>query len=144
MEVSLCARPLALMGLEWPLQPFTARNSHACVVPSSLPLPLFPVGHDSIITNSVQRLLPLDAALLVKAVLQRLQSAPARGEQLVAWVRAVLLHHTGFLVGMQSMQVGATGWGGVCCWSAAAGLLLCWGLLLGSRGGGGRGHGCGL
>ena len=100
---------------------------------------LFPVGHDSIITNSVQRLLPLDAALLVKAVLQRLQSAPARGEQLVAWVRAVLLHHTGFLVGMQSMQVGATGWGGVCCWSAAAGLLLCWGLLLGSRGGGGQG-----
>ena len=35
----------------------------------------------------------------------RLQSRPARGEQLATWIRAVLLHHTGFLVGMQGMQV---------------------------------------
>eukprot|EP00887_Chlorella_sp_A99_P001574 scaffold8.g1574.t1 len=62
------------------------------------------VGHEATISNTVQRLLPADAGLLVKAVLVRLQSAPGRGEQLAAWVRTVLLHHTGYLVGLQGMQ----------------------------------------
>ncbi len=56
-------------------------------------------GGDELIHNTVRRLQPGDAAAFLRAAVQRLQSAPARGEQLAAWISAVLLHHTGYLVG---------------------------------------------
>jgi U3 small nucleolar RNA-associated protein 5 len=56
------------------------------------------VGRQSVIVNSVKRLVPMDAALLLKAAVERLQTKPSRGQQLAAWIQAVLLHHTAYLM----------------------------------------------
>lgn len=56
------------------------------------------VADERVITNTVKRLVPLDAALLLRAAVERLQSRPARGQQLSAWIQAVLLHHTAYLM----------------------------------------------
>jgi U3 small nucleolar RNA-associated protein 5 len=56
------------------------------------------VGNERVIANTVRRLLPLDAALLLRAAVERLQSRPSRGQQLAAWIQAVLLHHTAYLM----------------------------------------------
>lgn len=56
------------------------------------------VSNERVIANSVKRLLPLDAALLLRAAVERLQSKPARGQQMAAWIHAVLLHHTAYLM----------------------------------------------
>jgi U3 small nucleolar RNA-associated protein 5 len=56
------------------------------------------VGRERVITNSVKRLVPMDAALLLKAAVERLQTKPSRGQQLAAWIQAVLLHHTAYLM----------------------------------------------
>jgi U3 small nucleolar RNA-associated protein 5 len=56
------------------------------------------VGRERVIVNSVKRLVPMDAALLLKAAVERLQTKPSRGQQLAAWIHAVLLQHTGYLM----------------------------------------------
>jgi hypothetical protein len=56
------------------------------------------VANERVIANSVKRLVPLDAALLLRAAVERLQSRPARGQQMAGWIHAVLLHHTAYLM----------------------------------------------
>jgi U3 small nucleolar RNA-associated protein 5 len=62
------------------------------------------VRNDAVITKTVKRLAPTDAAIFLRVAVQRLQSAPARGEQLATWIRAVLLHHTAYLSGVAGAQ----------------------------------------
>jgi U3 small nucleolar RNA-associated protein 5 len=62
------------------------------------------VRNDTVITKTVKRLAPTDATLFLRVAVQRLQSAPARGEQLATWIRAVLLHHTAYLSGVAGAQ----------------------------------------
>ena len=62
------------------------------------------VSNDRIINNSVRRLVPADAALLLREAVARLQSKPARGQQLAGWVRAVLVHHTAYLMAAPGVQ----------------------------------------
>jgi U3 small nucleolar RNA-associated protein 5 len=57
------------------------------------------VRNEEVVNNTVRRLAPGDVAAFLRAAVARLQSSPARGEQLAAWVRAVLLHHAAFLAG---------------------------------------------
>lgn len=40
-----------------------------------------------------------DAAKLLKVLVQKLQAAPKRGEQLTTWIRAILVHHAGYFAG---------------------------------------------
>jgi U3 small nucleolar RNA-associated protein 5 len=56
------------------------------------------VTNERVVNNTVKRLLPLDAALLLRAGVERLQSRPSRGQQLAVWLQAVLLHHTAYLM----------------------------------------------
>jgi U3 small nucleolar RNA-associated protein 5 len=56
------------------------------------------VGRERVVVNTVKRLVPMDAALLLRAAVERLQSKPKRGAQLAAWIQAVLLHHTAYLM----------------------------------------------
>jgi U3 small nucleolar RNA-associated protein 5 len=56
------------------------------------------VANERVVANSVKRLVPLDAALLLRAAVERLQSRPARGQQMAGWIHAVLLHHTAYLM----------------------------------------------
>ncbi|GBF87916.1 hypothetical protein Rsub_00628 [Raphidocelis subcapitata] len=51
-----------------------------------------------VVRNSVRRLLPIDAAALLRACVERLQSRPVRGQQLAGWIRAVLHHHAAYLM----------------------------------------------
>lgn len=77
-----------------------------------------------VVRNSVRRLLPMDAAALLRACVERLQSRPARGQQLAAWIRAVLLHHTAYLMaapGVQPVLTSLYQVGGALCWGG------CWG-----------------
>jgi U3 small nucleolar RNA-associated protein 5 len=62
------------------------------------------VSNDRVINNSVRRLVPADAALLLREAVARLQSKPARGQQLAGWVRAVLVHHTAYLMAAPGVQ----------------------------------------
>lgn len=62
------------------------------------------VRNDTVITKTVKRLAPTDAAVFLRVAVQRLQSAPARGEQLATWIRAILLHHTAYLSGVAGAQ----------------------------------------
>ncbi|GAB4813616.1 hypothetical protein N2152v2_000662 [Parachlorella kessleri] len=64
----------------------------------------FTVRNEDVVRKTAARLSSADAALFLKAAVQRLQSAPARGEQLAAWIRAVLLAHAGSLVATAGMQ----------------------------------------
>ncbi|KIY93949.1 hypothetical protein MNEG_14012 [Monoraphidium neglectum] len=57
-----------------------------------------------VVRNSVRRLLPMDAAALLRACVERLQSRPVRGQQLAGWIRAVLLHHTAYLMAAPGVQ----------------------------------------
>ena len=56
------------------------------------------MGNASVVGKTIRGLAPSDAALLLSAAVQRLQSRPARGRQLSAWLRPLLLHHAGFLM----------------------------------------------
>ena len=62
------------------------------------------VRNDDVINKTIKRLAPVDAAAFLRAAVQRLQSAPARGEQLATWIRSVLLHHTAYLCGVAGTQ----------------------------------------
>jgi len=56
------------------------------------------VGDARVINNTVRALVPADAALLLRSAVERLQSRPARGAALGAWLRAGLLYHAGYLM----------------------------------------------
>lgn len=62
------------------------------------------VRNEDIITKTVRRLAPADAAAFLQAAVQRLQSAPTRGDQLATWIRAVLLYHTAYLSGVSGSK----------------------------------------
>lgn len=57
-----------------------------------------------VIAQTVSRLLPLDAAALLRAVVDRLLGSPARAGQLAPWIKATLHHHTGYLMSAQAAQ----------------------------------------
>ena len=56
------------------------------------------VGQVKVVDTTVRRLLPGDAAALLREVVGRLVARPARGAQLIRWTRAVLVHHAGYLM----------------------------------------------
>ncbi len=62
------------------------------------------VSDARVVNNTVRRLLPADAAAFLRAAVERLQSKPARGGQLSAWIRAVLVHHTAYLMSSPGVQ----------------------------------------
>ncbi|GLI64508.1 hypothetical protein VaNZ11_007772 [Volvox africanus] len=61
-----------------------------------------------VIANTVARIVPLDAALFLKAAVDRLMSKPSRAVQLVPWIRAVLHHHTAYLMSAPGVQPALT------------------------------------
>lgn len=58
----------------------------------------FAMSNDKVMKSTVQQLAPPDAARLLHVAVQRLQSSPHRGKQIAAWVRALLLYHTAYLI----------------------------------------------
>ena len=56
------------------------------------------ISNPRIIDNTVGRLAACDVVLFLQAVVSRLQSRPARGQELQHWIRAVLLQHTAYLM----------------------------------------------
>lgn len=69
------------------------------------------------VTNSVRRLVPTDAAQLLRAAVDRVLTRPARAVQLAPWIKALMHYHTGYLMTAPSArspltalyQVGAQG-----------------------------------
>ncbi|EFJ48186.1 hypothetical protein VOLCADRAFT_104876 [Volvox carteri f. nagariensis] len=70
-----------------------------------------------VIANTVARIVPLDAARFLKArrtclakaaAVDRLVSKPSRAVQLVPWIRAVLHHHTAYLMSAPGVQPSLT------------------------------------
>lgn len=55
-------------------------------------------GNEAVIAASVRRLRPHHAAALLEAAVERLRARANRGAALTAWIRAVLLHHTAYLM----------------------------------------------
>ncbi|KAG2426863.1 hypothetical protein HYH02_014716 [Chlamydomonas schloesseri] len=62
----------------------------------------------SVIANTVARIVPMDAANFLKAAVDRLVSKPNRAVQLVPWIRAVLHHHTAYLMSAPGVQPALT------------------------------------
>ena len=58
----------------------------------------FAISNDKVMKSTVQQLAPQDAARLLQVAVQRLQSSPHRGKQFAAWLRALLLYHTAYLI----------------------------------------------
>ena len=56
------------------------------------------------ITNTVRRLIPNDAALFLRAAVDRVLSKPARAVQLAPWIKAVMHYHTGFMMAAPGVQ----------------------------------------
>ena len=53
---------------------------------------------EKIINNSVARLRPHHAAALLEGAVERLRTRARRGTELTVWIRAVLTHHTAYLM----------------------------------------------
>ena len=58
----------------------------------------FAISNDRVMKSTVQQLAPQDAARLLQVAVQRLQTSPHRGKQIAAWLRALLLYHTAYLI----------------------------------------------
>lgn len=58
----------------------------------------FAISNDRVVKSTVQQLAPQDVARLLQVAVQRLQSSPKRGRQIATWLRAMLLHHTAYLM----------------------------------------------
>ena len=56
------------------------------------------MGSERVIAASVRRLRPHHAAALLDAAVERLRARANRGAALTAWIRAVLLAHTAYLM----------------------------------------------
>ena len=65
------------------------------------------VSNPVIINNTAKRMAAIDAAMFLQAAVQRMQSRPARGQELHLWIRAVLLHHTAYLMSAPSASIAA-------------------------------------
>ena len=65
-----------------------ASHPHRCLV----------VRNERIISNSVARLRPHHAAALLECAVERLLARARRGPELTVWIRAVLTHHTAYLM----------------------------------------------
>ena len=63
-------------------------HTHRCLV----------VRNERIISNSVARLRPHHAAALLECAVERLRARARRGPELTVWIRAVLTHHTAYLM----------------------------------------------
>jgi U3 small nucleolar RNA-associated protein 5 len=61
-----------------------------------------------VIRNTIARLAPTDAALFLKAAVERLQTRPARAGALLPWLRATLLSHTAYLSTAPGVQAHLT------------------------------------
>ncbi|KAF5839935.1 quinon protein alcohol dehydrogenase-like superfamily [Dunaliella salina] len=61
-------------------------------------------SNSRVIHNTVARIVPRDAALFLRAAVDRLLSRPARAGQLAPWLRALLHHHTGYLMAAPGAQ----------------------------------------
>lgn len=57
-----------------------------------------------IITNTVRRLIPSDAAVFLRATVDRVLSKPARAVQLAPWIKAVMHYHTGYMMQAPGVQ----------------------------------------
>lgn len=57
-----------------------------------------------VIVNTVRQLSPADAAVFLRAAVARLHTRPSRSHQLATWLRAVLLHHTAYLISAGGAQ----------------------------------------
>lgn len=58
---------------------------------------VFSTGQPTVISNTVARLAPRDAAQLFGEAVGRLHSRPARAAMLLPWLRALLLSHSSYL-----------------------------------------------
>jgi U3 small nucleolar RNA-associated protein 5 len=56
------------------------------------------VRNEKIINNSVARLRPHHAAALLEGAVERLRTRARRGTELTVWIKAVLTHHTAYLM----------------------------------------------
>ncbi len=63
----------------------------------------FAISNDKVVKSTVQQLAPQDVARLLQVAVQRLQSSPKRGRQIATWLRAILLHHTAYLMSAPGM-----------------------------------------
>lgn len=63
----------------------------------------FAISNDKVVKSTVQQLAPQDVARLLQVAVQRLQSSPKRGRQIATWLRAMLLHHTAYLMSAPGM-----------------------------------------
>ncbi len=63
----------------------------------------FAISNDKVVNSTVQQLAPQDVARLLQVAVQRLQSSPKRGKQIATWLRAMLLHHTAYLMSAPGM-----------------------------------------
>ncbi len=61
------------------------------------------VRSEKIINNSVARLRPHHAAALLEGAVERLRTRARRGTELTVWIRAVLTHHTAYLMAAPGM-----------------------------------------
>lgn len=61
-----------------------------------------------VINNTVARLVPLDAAAFLRTAVDRLLSKPARAVQLAPWIKAVLHHHTAYIMTSPGAQAPLT------------------------------------
>ncbi|DBA70251.1 TPA: hypothetical protein ACH3X2_012157 [Trebouxia sp. C0005] len=69
----------------------------------------FAISNDRVVKSTVQQLAPQDVARLLQVAVQRLQSSPKRGRQIATWLRAMLLHHTAYLMSAPGVQASLTG-----------------------------------
>lgn len=65
-------------------------------------------SNTKIIANTVRRLLPVDAALFLRAAVDRVLSKPARAVQLAPWIKAIMLYHTGYMMTAPGVQAPLT------------------------------------
>jgi U3 small nucleolar RNA-associated protein 5 len=62
------------------------------------------IADEKVISNTVRKLRPAEAAKFLSACLVRLEKTPRRGLALVPWVRTVLLQHAATLMSNPAMQ----------------------------------------
>ena len=85
----------------------------------------FAISNDKVMKSTVKQLAPQDAARLLQVAVQRLQSSPHRGKQIAAWLRALLLYHTAYLISAPGLCTLSLGFQGVMLCTATNTLYMC-------------------
>lgn len=62
------------------------------------------VGDEKVISNTIRRLRPFEAAKFLSVAVSKMEGRPQRALGLVPWVRAVLLQHASFIMTNLAMQ----------------------------------------